>query len=260
MKTVYFVIVLSILSFNNVLGRIRNGYESELQSTKVSLQKLNLLLLEDKDMTSKQRVRIKSEIENLINYISCYELTEELIHRLRIVSPDIYIEIDSIKDRRGRPTDVYVRLIPEEKSRVKLKAAGFFEQAPFDEDANVSKYGEYSVSVDVWIADNALFLLSHELGHVKYIVPHLATYSKFYSKQYPIEEVNVTCAGHYWHDQSGKYANSFEKRFCEDKKIYLQNGGKKLDSLVSLLIRIKRNIRNLEIVHPSPAIVSNYVF
>jgi hypothetical protein len=260
MKTINLVIVLYVLSFSLLFGRIRNGYEPQLQSTKISLQKLNLLLLEDKDMSLAQRLRVKTKIENLINYISCYELTEEVIRQLKIVTPYIYIEIDCLKDRKGRPTDVYMKLIPKEKSRMQLKAASFFKQMPMDEDANLSEYGAYSVSIDIWIVDNALFLLSHELGHINYIVPNLATYSKFYEKHYPKSKVNISYIGHEPYDQSGKSANVFEKRFLQDKRIYFQNGGKKIDSLISLLNQIKRNTRNSEAVDPLTTLVSTHTF
>lgn len=254
MKTIYFIIVLSVLSFSHSSGRIKNGYETQLQSMKASLQKLNLLLLEGKDISLAQRLRVKSKIENLIIYISCYELTEELIRQLRMVSPGMYLEVDSIKDRRGRPTDVYVKLLPREKSRIHFPGVSFFKQAPMDEDANLSEHGEYSVSVDIWIGDNSLFLLSHELGHVKYVIPNLATYSKFYYNHYPKEREDMNCIGHHGRDQSGKYANAFEKRFVEDKGSYFQSGGKKPESMSSLFNRIKKNTRNFEAAHLPPTI------
>ena len=215
MNTIYLIIVLCVLSFSHLFARIRNGYEAQLQSTKISLRKLNLQLLEDKDAWPVPRLQIKSKIENLINYISCYELTQELIRQLKTVSPDIYHEINNIKDKKGRPTDVFVKLVEREKSRIQLKAASFFQQAPTDEDANVSEYGEYSVSVEIWLVDKALFLLAHELGHVKYIIPNLATYSRVLQYYYPQAKVNVSYIGHNRYDQSGKYANIFEKRFLE---------------------------------------------
>ncbi|WP_276372825.1 hypothetical protein [Chryseolinea sp. H1M3-3] len=260
MKTFYLVIVLFVFSYSHVVGRIKNGYESELQCAKTSLQKLNLLLVEDKNMTVIQRLDVKSNIEALINYISFYEITAALIEELRIVSPGIYNEIDSIKDKKGRPTDVYVKVVPRENSKVQLKAASFFERRSMDEDMNVSTYGDYSVSVDIWMVENALFLLSHELGHIKYIVPNLAEYLKFYEKKYKRPEVSISFVGHNPKDQSGKYANDFERRYLQDRKSYLYNGGEKAERLVSRLIRIRKDLRNGNGVVSASALESNYSF
>lgn len=207
--------------------------------------------MEDSDLSPIQRLKIKSRMGNLINYISCYELTEKLLDQLKRVSPDMYNEIDGIRDKRGRPTDVYIKLIPRERARVQLQAVSFFRPASIDEDAHLSEYGEYSVSVDIWIADNALQLLCHELGHVKYVVPNLARYSKFYNKHYRKPGVDFSHIGHDRHDESGESAKAFEKRFFVDKANYLRDGGKKLESTFSILQKIKKNNRNFETNHLS---------
>jgi hypothetical protein len=199
---------------------------------------------ESQDMSLAQKLRIKSKIENLISYISYYELTEELIRQLRTVSPAIFTEIDNIEDKRGRPTDVYVKLIPKEKARIQLEGASFFEQSSVDEDANHSEYGDYSVSVEIWISNNALLLLSHELGHIKYIVPNLAGYAKYYDRYYAKNRMQLRCIGHRPHDQSGKVANNFVKRFVEDRKIYSQHGERKTETFFSLLARIRKTVRS----------------
>lgn len=260
MKTICLIIVLCILSFNDLFGRIRNGYEPKLESAKVSLQKLNLLLSQAGNLSIVRRLWIKSQMEDLIDHISYYQLTEELIRQFRIISPRLYAEMDSIKDGKGRLTDIYVKLIQRKKSRVQLEGATFFYQAPRDEDANLSEYGMYSVSVEIWIGDNSLFLLSHELGHAKYIVPNLASYTKFYSMQYGNTNVNISYIGHSRYDLGGKWANAFQEEYLQDKAIFLKkNGGKKPQSLASLFYRIRRNTY-LEATHPPSVIVSNYDF
>ena len=251
MKTSLLLIALFIFSVGCLFGKIRNGYEAQLQRTKVSLQKLTSQLAEDNNLSFLERQKIKTEIKRLINIISCYELTLELIDQLRMVSPDVYNEIDSIKDRRGRLTDVFIKVITEEQTRIQLKGASFFAQASEDEDANLSEHGEYSVSVNIWIVHNALQLLYHELGHVKYVVPNLASYSKFYKKYYHNYVIGVNSIGHHTYDQSGKFACAFERRFFKDKVNYLRTGAIKLESAISIMEKIKRNNRNLETgVHP----------
>ena len=260
MKTIYLIIPLCILSFSPLFGRIMNGYEPQVQSNKISLQKLRMLLYEKKNMSVAQTLRVKSEIENLTNYICYYELTKELLHQLRIVSPAIFHEADNLEDKRGRPTDIYVKLIPKELARIQLKAASFLSQASIDEDANHSVYGDYSVAVDIWFSNNALFLLSHELGHLKYIVPNLATYCKFYNKHYYKGRVNLDQIGHFRFDPSGKCANTFEKRFLEDEKTYLKKADKKPADFFSRMTRIRKAMRNSESIQRAEAIVSNDTF
>jgi hypothetical protein len=252
MKTIYLLIALCIFSSTHLLGRIKNGYERQLHSSRTSLQQL-YSLLEDSDLSFKEKMKVKFEIENMVSYISHYELTEALIRQLKIVSPEIYTDVDNIKDKRGRPTDVYVRIIPKDKSKTQFKAASFFKQMSMDEDASCSDYAEYSVSIDIWVVDNALLLMSHELGHVKYVVPNLATYVKYYKKKYPKERLEDSFIGHSGSDLSGKYANYFAKKFQGDEDIYLQNGGTKLEPPYLLLARFKRNIRNTEAQTPTMA-------
>ena len=58
------------------------------------------------------------------------------------------------------------------------------DQSSDDKDAYQSEYGKFTVSVKVWIVPRALLVLAHELGHVKYQVPNLASYFEFYKKHY----------------------------------------------------------------------------
>ena len=255
MKTIGLVILLVVHSSCYLNAKIKNGYEPQLQTTKTSLQKLQSLIAEDLDMTKSQRLRVQEDLDMLIDYISCYELTEVLIERLKIVSPAIYMQIDSIKDKKGRYTDVYIKLITREKTKVPLKAASFFEQSPVDKDQNVSIYGNCSVAVDIWIADNALFLLCHELGHISYIVPNLAAYAQFYQRHYS-KEGDVSYIGHRPSDLSGKAANMFEKRFIVDRSSFVKQNEKKPEAFVSMLIKTRKNIRNMGMTNTSSAVVS----
>lgn len=260
MKPVCTLLLLFLLSASNLFGKIRNGYEAQLYSCKLSLHGLNMELLNRPDLTRDKRLRIESKIDYLIDFISYYELTEELIRQLRMVSPGIYLEIDSLIDRRGRPTDVYVRVMPREKLRTQMKAASFVTRSSIDEDASVSEYGEHSVAVDIGISDNALFLLSHEFGHINYIVPNLAAYSEFYDKHYVKPRVKSDFIGHKPHDESGKCANVFEQRFIEEKARYRFHGGIKPESPYILVNRIRKNVRATEGAHPLPTIAAHVIF
>jgi hypothetical protein len=245
----FYVVVLCILSFQYLFGKIKNGYEPRLEDSRASLRSLNLLLLEGKKLSPADRQLLRSKIDNLVEYLSLYELTDEFIRHFKIVAPIMFTELDNIKDKRGRFTDIYLRLIPEGKSRLPLIAASFFEQTRDDEDANISQYGIYSVSVDILIVNKALFLLSHELGHIKYVVPNLAEYTKFYNWRYNSTSDN-SYMGHSASDLSGQQSHIFERRFLEEQKTYFKHGGKKPMSLFALLTQIRKNTRNRETDYP----------
>lgn len=239
------LLALQILSVGNSSGEIRNGYEVQLQNTITSLQRLNSLLADDCSLPREQRDKIRSRIAQSVRYITCYELTAELIDQLRIISPGIYNEMDSLKDKRGRPTDIYIRLVQGEEATIPHYAASFFRPAiSIDADANLSEYGEFSVSVNIWTTDNALMLLCHELGHAKYIVPNLASYSEFYRRHYSNPYLDLSFMGHHHKDESGRYSKVFEKRFLDDRSYWLKNGGTKPGSLYSLAQKVRKNIRN----------------
>ena len=238
-----------------MFGRIRNGYESDLEKSQASLQRLNSVLLYDRTLPASKRIVLKSRVEVLITYIACHRITEELIHRFRQVAPEIFYELDNIKDRRGRPTDVFIKMVPREKSRTEHRAASFFQQSQTDEDASHSAHGDHSVAIDVCIDDNALFLLSHEFGHVKYIVPHLSTYVKFYAQRYPGSKISTGSIGHGAGDESGKYAGMYERKFAEFRRNYFDTGGTKHDALTTVYTRFKRNIRSLN--EPDPIALAN---
>ena len=125
------------------------------------------------------------QISFIENDISYYELTKCLIRQFKIVAPELYAEIDSIKDKKGRAINVYIKFIPQDETKVKAWGTTYIEQQKTDKDGYLSAYGVNSVSVKIWIVGNALLVLAHEFGHVKYQVPNLATYIEYYKSHYP---------------------------------------------------------------------------
>ena len=97
---------------------------------------------------------------------------------------DLYNEIDTIKDIKGRAVNVFVKFIPTDATEVKAWGTTYMRQVENDQDGYLSEYGELTVSVKIWIVNNALLVLAHELGHVKYQVPNLANYFEYYRKNY----------------------------------------------------------------------------
>ena len=251
MRATFLFAMLMTISSCILFGEIKNGYEAQLHDAINTLQKLNERLSSGKGLSLLEKQLIRLEIKKVADIISHYELTRQLLNQFKIVSPVIYNEMDTIKDKRGRSTHIFVKLIPPEQSKIQLRAASFFRQVLSDVDASYSEYGEYSVSVNICIGHKTLLLLSHELGHVRYVVPNLADYISFYRKHYNRESVDLSYLGHSQLDKSGKTAFSFEQRFRADLAYYLINGGMRFESIASLIDRIRRNSRKADLVlHP----------
>ena len=109
-----------------------------------------------------------------------------------------------------------------------------------DKDAYLSEYGEFTVSVKIWIVSKALLVLSHELGHVKYQIPNLASYMNFHKKCYKDERSNYI--GHNPHDPSGKTAVQTEKLFRKEYAYFLKNTNEKIQNPVILLTKIRKSM------------------
>jgi hypothetical protein len=200
-------------------------------------------LLGNDSLSSEQRRQVKSKIADLIDFISLYEITEDAIRQLKIVSPMIFHLSDSLKDKQGRPTDIYIKLVREERSRIPLAGANLLWQHAYDKDLSVSEFGPQTASIEVWIGCKALLLLSHELGHVNYIVPNLAIYVAFYNHAYWHVE-DISYVGHKHQDSSGKSADNFMKQFYSDWRTYRRLGGIKLESPLLRLAAIKKQLKN----------------
>lgn len=197
-----------------VYGEIKNGYENQISSARESLKNLSALRWTSHDLSHIQLREIKSKTQTIWNYIAQYELTENLLKQFQILAPDLYHEINEIKDSRGRSTDVYVKFILREHAVVQAGGITYLNQVPGDQHAYRSEYGERTVSVKIWIMDNALFVLAHEMGHIKYQVPNLAGYMDYYKMTYRPGFTEPNYIGHNTNDPSGLSALSFHKRFC----------------------------------------------
>jgi hypothetical protein len=178
-----------------------------------------------------------------VKYITYYEVTENLLKQFKVISPELYNEVDTIKDRNGEVTHVYIKFIPEDEASVPAWGVTRIAQAPGNANTYISEYGERSVSIKVWAVSQALLVLAHELGHVKYIVPNLAAYKNYHLENYRPCSTESNHVGHNAGDPSGKSAIHFEKRF---KASYFNRYSKKnvfqKDSPPVLVNKIRRNI------------------
>ena len=219
---------------------IKNVYEKDIFVYETTLKNYKKLLLNDDLSLHKKRI-IKSQIESLVNSISYYQLTENLLIQFQRIAPDLFNEVSSIKDAKGRPVDVYVKIIPKDGTAAEAWGVTYVNQLRDDSDAYVSEYGTYTVSVKIWAVNKALFVLAHELGHVKYQVPHLASYINDYKKYYLSKYNNSPYWGHHPRDLSGKSAHQYVKRFRKEYFHFARTSSEKIQNPIDLLARIRRN-------------------
>lgn len=234
------LLTVLLMATTNSFATIKNGYEPHIIHLMSSLEKLTAELKASSRSTLAERSRLKMEIDKITDIVSCYELTAAVIRQLKDLSPDIYHEMNSIVDRRNRPTDIFIKLIPAERSKVPYMAASYFNQSKADGDASVSEYGEHSVSVKICIASNSLLMLYHELGHIQYVVPNLAGYAETYKKYYRNKMTSMNSLGHDRNDKSGQLAHLFEAKYARDFAEHKRKGGDKLPTAAALYHTIRR--------------------
>jgi hypothetical protein len=208
MKNIMLVMLLQGILFNSLLAEIKNGYEKNIPHFKVTLLKLKHALLNE-HLTSKEARKIKKEIQSLLTYIAYYHVTDSLLKQFRAISPDQYEEINALTDFKNRSVDVYVKFVSIGSVNCGMAVVG---QTPYDLHRCFSEYGYGTVSVKVPIDFHSLRALSHEFGHIKYVVPNLQSYIRFYHLKYKFAPVKASL-GHHAEDRSGTMATSYEHHF-----------------------------------------------
>ena len=231
---------LFLFSCNSSFSEIKNGYEKDILMLKQSLKNLTEILMEEKDLSAMERRKIESKVETLVNHISFYDLTETLLKQFRLIAPKLYAEVDTICDQKRRPVNIYVKFVPLDATKVKAWGITYINQVENDKDAYLSEYGAFTVSVKIWIVPTALKVLSHELGHVKYQVPHLASYIDYHKKNYTDALSNYI--GHNADDPSGTMAIQSEKFFRREYVYFLKTGGGKIQNPLVLLTKIRKSM------------------
>jgi len=236
------LLFLCLVATESVIGKIRNGYTTAMASAQECLRQLNQRLLINPDMPESERRRIYAAMKKHTEAIAHYQLTDALLDQFRMISPDLYYRIDQLMDRRGRETDIYVRFIPEADATVMLSGVSFFRPSAIDEDASRSRFGEFTVAIDIWICDTALNLLAHEFGHTMHIVPNLAAYRRYYSETYR-DRVTVSHIGHSASDASGRMAYSFGQQFLRDRRAFRLRTGKQPQRIFAILKKVRNGLR-----------------
>jgi hypothetical protein len=223
-------------------GAIRNGY-IDIESARKSLNGLRLAAISTPDLTPDQLRKLEGAIENLTDYITYYDLTEQLLAQFRAIGGDLYHEIDAIVDKNGKTTDVYIKFVPRGSGEVTRPGSTYLVHKEGD-NTNYSEYGAQTVSVKIWIMSTSLSILAHELGHVKYEVPNLASYSEYYKRNYRSSS-QPEYIGHHPSDPSGRSAALFEEKFSKEYKAYLKGSLMKVSSPFALLAQIRNRNRTV---------------
>lgn len=247
MKTCYLSLLLSFAICYDIHSEIRNGYSNRVSVARQSLFELTRLLREKK-LDHAQRVKQKENIELARRIITYHELTDLILGQFNSIAPDLYAEVNNITDSRGRPVDVYIKIVPPESGGYNFCGVTALDQSKLDNDACSSEYGEQTVSVDVYASSTTLRVLAHELGHVVYLIPNLRTYFDFYRSHYPREVINSfqnqsRLIGHLPKDPCGESSLRFEKRFRKSALAHFKKKDRKIESPMTLLAAITREIK-----------------
>jgi len=190
-------------------AEIRNGYEDTVKKAEKYLQNLKEIAFLEKNYNDIQQERLNKWEEFVFAKVAQLrknrDKTQELIDMLREIDPLLYHEINSIKDSEGNDTHVYIKVVDE-------IGPGIFgvtnlKQSVDNPNVYTSEYGDYTVSVTLVYKFSrfpkaALRILVHELGHVRYQVPHLSDYCEYFNKVYQNQYFEGIRFGHYPNDLS----------------------------------------------------------
>lgn len=196
------IITLAVLCLGfcqEMYAEIRNGYEEEIIKVEKWLNQLHEIA--NRPLNELQREKMNKKLEEAHATVDKlrenHKKTQELIDMLRMIDPELYHEINTIQDSEGNETDVYIKVV----DRLSLGMLGATNVDHSIDNPNVysSQYGDYTVSVRIVDTNpiRAMLILVHELGHVRYQVPHLAEYIRFYKKTYQNKYLEGIKKGHH---------------------------------------------------------------
>ncbi len=167
-------------------AEIRNGYDNLLKAAQIKMD--NLHAIANEDLNNEQRIRLKKWLKVVHKMEKKLRknqtITQALIDKFRRIDPDLYHEINTIQDAEGNETDVYIKVV--DNLGPGLEGATNVAHSTDNPHVYSSEYGDYSVSVGIATMNpiRTLRTLVHELGHVRYQIPHLAEYTTYYKQAY----------------------------------------------------------------------------
>lgn len=214
MKSYVLFTMVSLLVSGTAGAEIKNGYEKDIAGARESRKRLHQILASENSTPIPNIKLLRNQVSKVDEFITNYELTARLLAEFRTISPALFDEINLIKDRHGRPVDVYIKLINKAELPAPLKGTTNVEQAKGDKHAYYSEYGFNTVSVKVAIGKRSLWALAHEFGHIAYLVPNLASYMEDYINYYKKKNIHPSAMGHQPDDPSGRIAQRYEASFA----------------------------------------------
>jgi hypothetical protein len=241
MKNILLVIVLIFLIFPKIFGEIRNGYAKDVAALRSSLKSLKDILSGDRNLTGSERLRIRENIRMISEHLTYHGVTETLLMRFRTISPELFNEVNNLRDAFGRSVHVYVRFLSPEDSGLGSLGMVSVARAVSDSVGCKSEYGDGSASVRIKVTNKALLVLAHEFGHLSYIIPNMRDYAEYYKKRYRVKH-SFGELGHLNADPSGVNAYRFEKLYRKSLFNYLKLDHPKALSPLALISHARKNI------------------
>lgn len=223
MKTYVLSAIVCCLSLTFSAAKIINGYDENIESALASLEHLNRLPQEKSVLTRIERVR---------EFILYHGLTKILLERFRLISAELYQQIDTICDYHGRRVDVHVKFVSASSIQAGTIANTNINQQTGDEHGYFSRYGPNTVAVEIIVVKQSLRVLAHEFGHISYQVPNLSSYIRFFKRNYTDVHMRANYLGHKPNDPSGQRAQLFEQLFRKHLiKFEMSDGNKVMNPL-----------------------------
>jgi len=188
MKTIGCLVACWAISIN-LSAAIINGCAVELQIAEQSFNNLQKLLEPGNHNQAnryaiwKHYLRVKKEIKQVKE---CAASTEWLVGLFSRVHPQLNFEISNLTDLNGNPIDVYLQVLGNHQMPHAVYGSTGLRQVTGDPDKPESKFGPGSIVVKIKHCASASMIkyLIHELGHIKYQIPNLASYLSFFRKTY----------------------------------------------------------------------------
>ncbi|HTF31350.1 MAG TPA: hypothetical protein VK625_20980, partial [Flavitalea sp.] len=134
MKSYLLVASLLVLLMTNLFAEVKNGYERDMPGLRASLKCLRDMISNEQHLSNAQKRNIKARIRQLVDYMVYYEITDTLLRQFRTIAPELYGQMDTLKNCKGKIVDVYVKFIP--KQGAKFPGAGMASFSPTFDDLN----------------------------------------------------------------------------------------------------------------------------
>jgi hypothetical protein len=234
-KLISIILAAFLIRPQEIIGEIKNGYETiiaevieELQF-KIQLQNGNIHHLDSSAewdlLNGAQKALVKAKIRELKKMLGYYQLTNSVINEFKTICPEIFDEVNNIKNYKNQEVDVYISVVPADHEIRYLSGATYISKDPDNEHICVSEYGKNTVSVKICAIRPALKVLAHELGHVKFIIPNLKRYIDYCETRYHQKCSNKITFNHQAADMGCKCVFEYEKIFKIAYKAHLKQYG-----------------------------------